>query len=166
MLVEDAPLDAVPFKSCLGFEQGCLLSPLLFGQYVDEFEACLMAHSGQQYTMPMMGSRVFPPLFFVDDVLLLLLMLKGLQSQINLLAEYSDGNGLTVNVAKTRLQRLCLCHRYIPVLYQLVFHTGSQRPGLTLTYHEGAVTAVDYLNTLALSSMAGKLSARRGKLVL
>ena len=38
---------------------------------------------------------------------------------MNFLAEYSDRNGLTVSVAKTKA---------------LVFQKGSQRPGLTLTF--------------------------------
>ena len=74
-----------------------------------------MADGGRQYTMPMMESRVVPPQVFADDMLLLSLTLEGLQCQMNFLAEYSDRNGLTVNVAKTK---------------PLVFYSGGQCPGL------------------------------------
>jgi len=103
MLSKGAPLDAYPFQSRLGLKQGCLLSPLLLGLYVDDFVSCVMANGGQQYhaddevtsgSAPVLCGRPAPSLTDAGSSLP-----EGLQSQMNFLAEYSDKNGLTVNLA-------------------------------------------------------------------
>ena len=101
LVVQGAPLDTLPFHSLLGVKQGCPLSPLLFGIYVDDLELTF-AGSGLDIQAPALGGQPVPPLFYADDLALLARSQAGLQSQMDLLKVYSEKWQLTVNVAKTR----------------------------------------------------------------
>lgn len=128
LVVQGAPADEPPFHSLLGVKQGCPLSPLLFGIYIDDFES-MFADGSADLDLPRLGGQPVPPLFYADDLALVARSQAGLQSQMDLLEEFSWKWQLTVNVAKTRA---------------LVFQqTRSAAVQLELTYRGSRVEVVD-----------------------
>lgn len=89
------------FASELGLKQGCPLSPLLFGIFVDDFQ-CVLERGSADCALPSLSGSHVPALFYADDLALVSETEAGLQAQLRLLEQYSARWGLTVNVAKTK----------------------------------------------------------------
>jgi hypothetical protein len=98
------------FQARRGLKQGCPLSPTLFGLYIDDFEAAVMAAArrGEQLDLLQLADSdsPVPPLLYADDTTLLATSAAGLQRQLDLLQQYCEQWGLTVNAAKTKLMLL------------------------------------------------------------
>ena len=155
LVVQGAPADELPFHSLMGVKQGCPLSPLLFGIYIDDLES-MFADRNADLDLPRLGGQPVPPLFYADDLALVARSQAGLQSQMNLLQGYSEKWQLTVNVAKTRA-----------IVFQVTRSAAAQ---LELTYRGSSVEAVDsfcYLGTVfhctAPFSDAGLVRAATGQ---
>ncbi|GAQ86738.1 Reverse transcriptase-related protein [Klebsormidium nitens] len=87
------------FKSSWGVKQGCPLSPLLFGLYIDGLEESMRGEED-----PTLKGVRFPLLAFADDVLLLSRNPEGdLQRKLRLLEKFSKESGLSVNLQKTQI---------------------------------------------------------------
>lgn len=94
------------FQSVLGVKQGCPLSPLLFGIFLDDWEGHLLSVAGSTGALPQLAGRTVPPLLFADDMFLLSFSAAGLQAQLLCLQDYCDAKKLTVNIAKTQVMIL------------------------------------------------------------
>ena len=85
-----------------GLKQGCMASPLLFSLFINAL-ADIINSSGLR------GIQLFPDaveiliLLFADDVTLCSDTVIGLQRQINLLYNYCQDSGLSVNTNKTKI---------------------------------------------------------------
>ena len=92
------------FQSELGVKQGCPLSPLLFGIFLDDFELHVQRTvSSVIAQLPLLAGRPIPPLLFADDMLLISTSAAGLRAQLRALQAYCDAKKLTVNAAKTQV---------------------------------------------------------------
>ena len=94
------------FQSTVGVKQGCPLSPLLFGIFLDDFEVHLQHTTGAVADLPMLAGRRVPPLLFADDMFLISTSVAGLNAQLLSLQDYCDAKKLTVNTDKTQVMIL------------------------------------------------------------
>ncbi|KAL4854417.1 LINE-1 retrotransposable element ORF2 protein [Chlorella vulgaris] len=90
------------FQSVLGVKQGCPLSPLLFGIFLDDFEGHIQ-QLGDTAALPQLAGHTVPPLLFADDMFLLSSSASGLQAQLHALQDYCNAKKLTVNAKKTQV---------------------------------------------------------------
>ena len=92
------------FQSIIGVKQGCPLSPLLFGIFMDDFELHVQRTvSPALAQLPQLCGSPVPPLLFADDMLLMSTSAAGLNAQLQSLQTYCDAKKLTVNAAKTQV---------------------------------------------------------------
>jgi hypothetical protein len=89
------------FPCTIGVKQGCSLSPLLFGLYIDALESCIVALVGGN-GLDLVGTIV-KLLLYADDLVLMSKSLWGLQKQLDELNVFCKEQDLTVNVKKTKV---------------------------------------------------------------
>jgi hypothetical protein len=89
------------FPCGIGVKQGCPLSPLLFGLYLDGLEKHLDALEGD--SLPQLVDTIVKLLLYADDLALMSETPQGLQKQINVLSEFCVDRQLVINVSKTKV---------------------------------------------------------------
>jgi hypothetical protein len=89
------------FPCTIDVKQGCPLSPLLFGLYIDALESRIVALAG--YDGPDLVGTAVKLLLYVDDLVLMSKSLRGLQKQHDELNAFCKERDLTVNVKKTKV---------------------------------------------------------------
>jgi hypothetical protein len=85
----------------IGVKQGCPLSPLLFGLFIDGLEKRMNALEGD--TPPMLGKLVVRLLLYADDLALMSHTPVGLQKQLDVLQAFCYERQLILNVKKTKV---------------------------------------------------------------
>ena len=83
----------------VGTEQGHPLSPELFKIYINDLSASL--NSIKDIAVPSLNGRRVTHLLWADDLVLLALNKEALQKQLNILHDYCNEWGLSVNMKKT-----------------------------------------------------------------
>ena len=92
------------FECGMGVKQGCPLSPLLFGLYIDRLEQVIQESSS---CAPTLHGIPVPMLLYADDLLLMDTTAAGLQCQLDALQMFCQASELNVNLAKTQI---LVCH--------------------------------------------------------
>ncbi len=100
------------FSCGIGVKQGCPLSPLLFGLYLDELEKHVDALDGN--SPPQLADIVVKLLLYADDLALMLETPQGLQKQIDALFEFCVEQQLVINVSKTKVVVFEKCRSATP----------------------------------------------------
>ena len=85
--------------SYIGVKQGCPLSPILFGLYIDELETYLDKIDGDSSCLIKIVVAI---LLYADEVVLLSRSNVGLQRLLNKLFEFCISSSLQINLAKTK----------------------------------------------------------------
>ncbi len=89
------------FSCGIGVKQGCPLSPLLFGLYLDGLEKHLDAFDGDN--PPQLVDIVVKLLLYANDLALMSQTPQGLQKQIDALSKFCVERQLVINVSKTKV---------------------------------------------------------------
>jgi hypothetical protein len=124
------------FRCHQGVKQGCPLSPLLFGLYLDSLEGML---DGRECDAPALADLRVWLLLFADDLALISETEAGLQRQLDMLQNFCTERGLTVNVSKTKV---------------LVFNT--QAPCREFLFQDSAIERVQCFKYLGILFQATK----------
>jgi hypothetical protein len=89
------------FPCTIGVKQGCPLSPLLFGLYIDALDLRIDALAGDDG--PDLAGTAVKLLLYADDLVLMSKSLRGLQKQLDELSAFCKERDLTMNVKKTKV---------------------------------------------------------------
>jgi Reverse transcriptase (RNA-dependent DNA polymerase) len=91
-----------PFKAHTGVKQGCPLSPLLFGLFIEELEDYVLQRHPSMGPLINSGSAKRAPLFmFADDTAVIGLAPHELQILLDTINEWCTSHDMTINVGKT-----------------------------------------------------------------
>ena len=102
--------EAAVFESVIGVKQGCPLSPLLFGLYIDDLEATITGSSGVM--LPHLNNVDISLLLYADDLALMSSTSSGLAVQFETLTRYAERWGLSINIKKTKIVTFCSKRQY------------------------------------------------------
>ncbi len=89
------------FSCGIGVKQGCPLSPLLFGLYLDGLEKHLDALDGN--SPPQLADIVVKLLLYANDLAFMSETPQGLQNQIDVMSAFCVERQLVINVSKTKV---------------------------------------------------------------
>jgi hypothetical protein len=88
-----------PIDAAVGVKQGCPLSPLLFGLYIEGLEAYVktkLPHAG-----PLCGGVYMSLLMYADDTAFLANSAHELQQPLDCIQQWCSEHGMTIHVDKT-----------------------------------------------------------------
>ncbi len=100
------------FSCGIRVKQGCPLSPLLFGLYLDGLEKHLDALVGD--SPPQLADTIVKVLLYADDLPLMSETPQGLQKQIDATFEFCVERQLVINVSKTKVVVFEKCRSAMP----------------------------------------------------
>ena len=86
------------FRSDIGVKQGCLLSPTLFGLYIEKLEEWLNSQGGDNIHL---GKFVIRLLLYAYDLIMIVKSALGLQEHLFSFEHFFRRVGMQVNISKT-----------------------------------------------------------------
>ena len=102
------------FDSDIGVKQGCPLSPMMFGLYIDKLEDWLSKTDGEGVHLT---GYVVKLLLFVDDLILISQTTHGLREHFKALLHFYQEVGMQVNISKTKIMIFSLSRKGKPTTF-------------------------------------------------
>ena len=90
-----------PFVANQGVKQGCVLSPLLFNIFMSDLQEKLEKEENKPLKLD--ENEHVGCIIWADDILILSETEEGLQKMLNELGIFTEMNGLSVNISKTKV---------------------------------------------------------------
>ena len=84
-----------------GVKQGCILSPTLFNIFLADFQK--RVETADCNTVTLKEGSLLGCLIWADDILLLSKSKTGMENMLANLKSFSDENGMTLNIKKTKI---------------------------------------------------------------
>lgn len=131
-----------PFPSTLGVRQGCPLSPLQFGIFIDRLEKFLEAHCPEA-GVPL-GTAIVRALMYADDVAIMASTPEQLRSLLSGLERFCAANGMVINLGKSEV-----------VVFNSEWHVGAVER-LSFSYNGATLTVSKSYVYLGLTFEDGK----------
>ncbi|CAM9863416.1 unnamed protein product, partial [Heterosigma akashiwo] len=86
----------------VGVRQGCVLSPAIFNLFINRLVALIKDHSDELSGITV-GDLIVYILLYADDVVLLASSRQELQVLLNILQDFCDKSGMSVNLKKSKI---------------------------------------------------------------
>jgi hypothetical protein len=102
------------FGSDIGVKQGCPLSPIFLGLYIDKLEAWLRRTDGEGVHLV---RYVVKLLLYMDDLILISKTMHGLREHLKALEHFFQEVGMQVNITKTKIVIFSLNRKEKPITF-------------------------------------------------
>ena len=121
------------FSRTQGVKQGCILSPLLFNIFLSDFQK----HVEKEGNEPLEIAPGDPMgcIIWADDILLLSKSELGLSNMLRTLKTYTEKNGMSINMDKTKI---------------MIFNKNGRHIRKTFTYGENKIESTRQYKYLGL----------------
>jgi hypothetical protein len=104
----------IPYGNDIGVKQGCLLSPTLFGLYIDKLKAWLSKMDEEGVHL---AGYVVKLLLYADDLILISKTTHRLKEHIKALKHFCHEVGMQVNITKTKIMIVSLNRKDKPITF-------------------------------------------------
>ena len=116
--------------STIGMKQGCLLSPTLFGLYIDEVSQYIERFGGSRAHLAGIAIQI---LLYADDIVLISDSPEGLQRHLNSLKLFCTDKGLSISMNKTKVMVFNTTQAWV-IRSEPEFFLGEEKVEYTRSY--------------------------------
>ena len=101
------------FNRTQGVKQGCILSPLLFNIFLSDFQHVI--EKKENDPVEIQSGETLGCIIWADDIVLLAKSEDGLKNMLKKLRSYTEENGMSINVTKTKVMVFNKTGRHIKI---------------------------------------------------
>ena len=116
------------FDRTQGVKQGCILSPLLFNIFLSDFQNVMEKEENEPVEIK--SGESLGCIIWADDILLLAKSEEGLRNMIKNLKSYTEANGMSINITKTKAMVFNKTGRHIRRSFQFGGKKSNQQDNI------------------------------------